>query len=54
MLHDIAGACLPRLPELLDRLSGRGVAWRQDFPESVVMTRDGETINLPDAYVADW
>jgi peptidoglycan-N-acetylglucosamine deacetylase len=53
VLHDIAGACLPRLPELLERLSGLGVVWRQDFPESVIMTRDGETINLPDAYVAD-
>jgi peptidoglycan-N-acetylglucosamine deacetylase len=53
VLHDIAGACLARLPELLDRLSTRGVAWRQDFPDSVVMTRDGETINLPDAYIAD-
>ena len=53
VLHDIAGACLARLPGLLDRLSTRGVAWRQDFPDSVVMTRDGETVNLPDAYVAD-
>ena len=53
VLHDIAGACLPRLPELLDRLAGLGVAWRQDFPDSVVMTRDGETVNLRDAYVAD-
>jgi len=54
VLHDIVGACLARLPELLERLSALGVVWRQDFPESVVMTRDGETINLPDAYVADW
>lgn len=53
VLHDIVGACLPRLPELLDRLTGLGVAWRQDFPESVVMTRDGETVSLVDAYVAD-
>jgi peptidoglycan/xylan/chitin deacetylase (PgdA/CDA1 family) len=53
VLHDVAGACLPRLPELLDRLAGLGIAWRQDFPDSVVMTRDGETVNLRDAYVAD-
>jgi peptidoglycan/xylan/chitin deacetylase (PgdA/CDA1 family) len=53
VLHDIAGACLPRLPELLDRLTGLGVAWRQDFPDSVVMTRDGKTVNLPGAYVAE-
>jgi peptidoglycan/xylan/chitin deacetylase (PgdA/CDA1 family) len=53
VIHDVAGACLARLPELLDRLADLGVEWRQEFPESVVMTRDGETINLPDAYVAD-
>jgi peptidoglycan-N-acetylglucosamine deacetylase len=53
VLHDIDGACLAHLPELLDRLTDLGVAFRQDFPESVVMTRGGETINLPRAYVAD-
>jgi peptidoglycan/xylan/chitin deacetylase (PgdA/CDA1 family) len=53
VLHDIAGACLARLPELLERLAALDVAWRQDFPEGVVMTRDGETVNLRDAYVAD-
>jgi peptidoglycan/xylan/chitin deacetylase (PgdA/CDA1 family) len=53
VLHDIEGACLARLPALLDTLNNRGVEWRQDFPESVVMTRGGEIINLPRAYVVD-
>jgi peptidoglycan-N-acetylglucosamine deacetylase len=53
VLHDIAGACLPRLPELLARLTDLGVSWRQDFPESVVMMQGGRIVNLPEAYVAD-
>jgi peptidoglycan/xylan/chitin deacetylase (PgdA/CDA1 family) len=53
VLHDIAGACLAHLPELIDRLSDIGVAWRQDFPESVVATRGGAIVNLPRSYVAD-
>ena len=53
VLHDIAGACLARLPALIDRLMRRGVAWRQDFPDSVVMTRGGRTVDLPRSYVAD-
>ena len=53
VLHDIADACLGHLPELIDRLSDLGVEWRQDFPESVVMTRGGALVNLPRAYVAD-
>jgi peptidoglycan-N-acetylglucosamine deacetylase len=52
-LHDIAGACLALLPELLDRLTDLGVAWRQDFPPSVVMTRGGAIVNLLSGYVAD-
>jgi peptidoglycan-N-acetylglucosamine deacetylase len=54
VLHDVAGACLPRLGEFIDRLTALGVEWRQDFPESVVMTRSGAAINLPDAYIADF
>jgi peptidoglycan/xylan/chitin deacetylase (PgdA/CDA1 family) len=53
VLHDVEDACLAGLPELLERLNALGVEWRQDFPESVVMTRDGEIINLPPGYVAD-
>ena len=53
VLHDVVGACLARLPELLDRLVALGVEWRQDFPESVVLTRGGSIVNLPRSYVAD-
>jgi peptidoglycan-N-acetylglucosamine deacetylase len=53
VLHDIAGACLPRLPELIARLIDLDVEWRRDFPEAVVMTRDGERVSLDAAYVAD-
>ena len=53
VLHDVEGGCLQRLPELLDRLTQRGVVWRQDFPESVVMIRDGAIVNLPERYVGD-
>ena len=53
VLHDVANACLPRLPELLDRLANSGVEWRQEFPEDIVMTRGGACINLPAAYIAD-
>jgi peptidoglycan/xylan/chitin deacetylase (PgdA/CDA1 family) len=53
VLHDVEGACLAGLPALLERLADLGVEWRQDFPESVVMTRGGEVVNLPNAYVAD-
>jgi peptidoglycan-N-acetylglucosamine deacetylase len=53
VLHDIAGACLPRLPEFIARLIDLDVEWRRDFPEAVVMTRDGERVSLDAAYVAD-
>jgi peptidoglycan/xylan/chitin deacetylase (PgdA/CDA1 family) len=53
VLHDVAGASLDRLPELLDRLLQLGVVWRQDFPESVVMIRSGRRVSLLQSYVAD-
>jgi peptidoglycan-N-acetylglucosamine deacetylase len=45
VLHDVQNAALPRLPEFLDRLESLGVAFRQDFPEEVVMTRRGDVIS---------
>ena len=45
VLHDVQNAALPRLPEFLDRLDSLGVAFRQDFPEDVVITRDGEVVS---------
>ena len=45
VLHDVQDAALRRLPEFLDRLDSLGVAFRQDFPEEVVMIRRGEVIS---------
>jgi peptidoglycan/xylan/chitin deacetylase (PgdA/CDA1 family) len=53
VLHDIANASLARLPELLGRLDDAGVEFTQEFPEGVIMTRDGELASLLDAYVAE-
>lgn len=46
VLHDVVGACLPRLPELLDRLVQAGVVFEQRFPDSVILTRDGAAVTL--------
>ena len=53
VLHDIPGACIARLPELIDRLSDMGVVWEQGFPDSVVLTRRGEVVGLRPSYIAD-
>jgi peptidoglycan/xylan/chitin deacetylase (PgdA/CDA1 family) len=53
VLHDIDDACLARLPEFIDRLAGLGVEWRQEFPDSVVMTRGGKIVSLSSSYIAD-
>jgi peptidoglycan/xylan/chitin deacetylase (PgdA/CDA1 family) len=54
VLHDVVGACLERLPELLDRLLQLDVVWRQDFPEDAVMIRRGRKVGLPTSYIADF
>jgi peptidoglycan/xylan/chitin deacetylase (PgdA/CDA1 family) len=53
VLHDIEGGCLPRLPELLRRLEDLGVAFEQDFPDAVTLTRSGRIVSLPREYVVD-
>ena len=45
VLHDVPNACLPRLPEFLDRLESLQVEYRQDFPEDVLITRRGEVVS---------
>jgi peptidoglycan-N-acetylglucosamine deacetylase len=45
VLHDVNGGCLPRLPELLDRLDRLAVEYRQDFPEDVIVTKCGELVS---------
>ena len=47
VLHDVMNACVPRLPEFLDRLDSLGIEFRQDFPEDVVVTRRGELLSPP-------
>ncbi|NVO12473.1 MAG: polysaccharide deacetylase family protein [Rhodoplanes sp.] len=53
VLHDVVGACLPHLSELLDRLDDLGVEYRQDFPEDVVLMRTGTPVHLSDAYMSE-
>jgi peptidoglycan/xylan/chitin deacetylase (PgdA/CDA1 family) len=45
VLHDVNNACLPRLPEFLDRLESLEVEFRQDFPDDIVVTRCGEIVS---------
>jgi len=45
VLHDVEHAALPRLPEFLDRLDSLGVEFRQDFPDDVVITRNGGLVS---------
>ena len=53
VLHDVAAGCLARLPELLDRLQALDVVFEQRFPDSVILTRAGQVVNLDPAYVSD-
>jgi peptidoglycan-N-acetylglucosamine deacetylase len=53
VLHDVAGACLTRLRELVARLDDLGVDYRQDFPEDVILTRAGREVSMSEAYLAD-
>jgi peptidoglycan/xylan/chitin deacetylase (PgdA/CDA1 family) len=52
-LHDIEDACAKRLPELLLRLEDAGIAIEQQFPESVVVTRNGRIVTLAASNVSD-
>jgi peptidoglycan/xylan/chitin deacetylase (PgdA/CDA1 family) len=51
VLHDIEGACLPRLPELLQRLDDLGAIYEQDFPDNVTLTRAGKVLNIPRGFI---
>jgi peptidoglycan/xylan/chitin deacetylase (PgdA/CDA1 family) len=53
VLHDIPDASLARLTELLSRLSDAGVELMQEFPEEVILTRDGKLVSFSDTYVAE-
>lgn len=53
VLHDIADACLDRLPDFLARITDRGISIEQDFPDSVVITRNGQFVTLSPDLVGD-
>ena len=44
VIHDIENACLPRLPEFMDRLDSLGVEFRQDFPDDVMAITRGRLV----------
>lgn len=54
VLHDIdiVDAALPRLEEFLDELRFRDVQIVQDFPDDVVLLRNGAPLALRDSHVA--
>lgn len=41
VVHDVPGAALARMPELLDRLAGAGASFTQEIPESCTPLRAG-------------
>jgi len=53
VLHDIASGCLAGLLELLRRLDDLGVAYEQDFPDAVTLTRGGAIVGSPRSCIAD-
>lgn len=53
VLHDVTDACAARLDEFFTRLDEVGVEYRQDFPDSVVLTRGGREVSAAGAYLGD-
>jgi hypothetical protein len=53
VLHDIADACLDRLSDFLARITDRGISIEQDFPDSVIITRNGQFVTLSPDLVGD-
>ena len=53
VLHDIENAAEKRLPEFLTRLKDMEVAIEQNFPESVIVTRNRRVVTLASSYVSD-
>ena len=51
VLHDIANGCLPRLSALLDRLTENGTEIVQEFPNEIILMRNGILTNLTDSLV---
>jgi peptidoglycan-N-acetylglucosamine deacetylase len=53
VLHDIPNACLAGLDRFLTRIEDGGFSIEQQFPDSVVITRNGRSVTSPAPFVAD-
>ena len=49
VLHDTPGACVDRLPELLDRLEALAVRFTQEIPDDCLATNSGISTPFLDA-----
>jgi hypothetical protein len=52
VLHYVERGCLPRLPELLQRLADIGVIYEQEYPEEVTLTWAGQIVSMLPSYIA--
>ena len=53
VLHDIPNACLAGLDRFLTRIEDGGLRIEQQFPDNVVITRNGRFVTSPAPFVAD-
>jgi peptidoglycan-N-acetylglucosamine deacetylase len=53
VLHDIPNACLAGLDRFLTRIEDGGFIIEQQFPDSIVITRNGRFVTSPAPFVAD-
>jgi hypothetical protein len=52
-VHDIPNACLAGLDRFRTRIEDGGFSFEQQFPDRVVITRNGRFVTLPAPFVAD-
>ena len=50
-LHDLPGGAMRHLPDFIDRLAAEGARFVQDFPDEVVIVREGVPAPWCDRYV---
>ena len=53
VLHDIPNACLAGLDRFLTRIENGGLRIEQQFPDNVIITRNGRFVTSPAPFVAD-
>src|SRR5690606_25943174 len=51
VLHDIEGACVDRLEELIARLRDMDLRFEQAIPAEAMPSQRGRSVSLPDEYV---